>query len=67
MLTKRVIGKKYDAHDSKESSPFVSWLKKKKKNRKNCIKFSHSSQVVIQVPNMIDLATDTKVAWEAMV
>ena len=28
MLTKTVIGKKSDAHDSKESSRFVSWLKK---------------------------------------
>ena len=70
MLTKTMIGKKSDAHDSKESSRFASWLKKKK-NRKNCIKFQytsiHSSQVVIQVPNMKDLATNTKVAWDAMV
>ena len=74
MLTKKVIGKKSDARDSKESSRFASWLKKNKqtkKPRKNCIKFQytsiHSSQIVIEVPNMNDLATNTKVAWAAMV
>ena len=42
MLTKTVIGKKLDAHDSKESSRFASLLKNKwsKKWKWSLIKFS---------------------------